>query len=784
MTKLQKLLHLFFLFEFITTQSIDRFRLPKIIRPTNYNLKINVNPEDTHFTGTVQITLKVLNGTTNTLFLHADHDYIKIDSMQLNGTNCNYSLQHDVASQIFPIKCPMEFRTDQELIILYRGKFSNEMNGFYKSTYDGGEILVATQFQPVYARRAFPCFDEPSFKATFEITVEHPKLYNALANTPLETSITNGKTTITQFQKTPIMSTYLVALVISKMEPAISRDQEFNVFARASAAQDLGIAKTFGQKLFDSMSQWTGIRYDDLGNPQQYLVAIPDFGAGAMENWGLITFREVDLLDDGNRTSSASFQNILMVIGHEIAHQWFGNYITLDWWSNIWLNEGFANYFGKVISDMVMNGTLELDKQSVVDVMQKTLEKDATSTSTPLSTPQQSVRTALEIMLNFNEDPYLKGEIIVRMMNHILGEKKFKKGLQNYLTENKYRNVNPKKLLIALQDVAGSELTNFEKKMHNWIYEPGYPLISVSQKNCTTITITQERFCTSKNCSLKSQWYVPISYTTENLKDFSVKIKYWLEPNETLEIQHNSNEWLIVNIQEIGFYRVNYDDSLWNKLIEALNSDDEKESIHPLNRAQIIDDIFHVAKSGKISYEKAFGLAHYLKNETNYYPWTSALRSFSFLLNIIDDDYEKLLKEWQLELITSAFMGQLDSHNLTHIGTLKQTLIFEYTCKLGQEICLSYASEQFKAFRKYNSPIPANMYYLILCYGLANSDDMEEDYNFLMNELTKATSSEKINILAALGCMRDDNLLKGEVFFKLYLFVFLYSLLNVFVKYY
>nr|CAI5832041.1 unnamed protein product [Callosobruchus analis] len=234
------------------------------------------------------------------------------------------------------------------------------MDGFYRSSYtENGKLknLAATQFEPVYARRAFPCFDEPSFKAPFQVSIAHPKQYRALSNTPVSESFSVTSTTIrTQFERTPEMSSYLVAFVVSEFEKAKetdSTDPQWNVFARPSAKNSMETALKYTPKLVELMGEWTGLKYTDLGNKQFYQVAIPDFAAGAMENWGLITYREVDLLDEGSHTSANAKQTIISTVAHELSHQWFGDYVTLDWWSDLWLNEGFATYFQNHLANLV-----------------------------------------------------------------------------------------------------------------------------------------------------------------------------------------------------------------------------------------------------------------------------------------------------------------------------------------------------------------------------------------------------------------------------------------------
>uniref|UniRef100_A0A6P7FZ16 Aminopeptidase N-like n=1 Tax=Diabrotica virgifera virgifera TaxID=50390 RepID=A0A6P7FZ16_DIAVI len=480
----------------------DSYRLLEHIRPINYKLNLNIDPNDEHFYGQLEIILKIDHGVHGYVLLNAHKDCIEIQHITKNNEKCSFT---DINSetQIFRIQCPTLFRSGDSLFIMYEGKYSTtEMNGLYKTWYDNGTLLVTTLFQPEFARKAFPCFDEPSLKATFDIMIQSPSKYRVMANTKLESSQSSTvpysgtvrNITTHKFQRTPVMSSYLVAFVVSEFEAAVTENSSFNVFARPSASHNMEVAVKYGQQLYDALSQWIGIDYEDLGNPQRYLVAVPELSAGAMENWGLITFTELDLLDDGKRTRRDTYQNIIHVMAHEIAHQWFGNYVTLDWWSNLWINEGFATYFSYIITDMVANGTnnMEVEKQLVAGEMQMLLEQDTTLSSSAISEPANALNTPLEAINKFDEFTYIKGCSIIRMMKFILGEDLFKAGIHNYMDENKYGNVDPEILLRSLQTTARNEVTHFQQKMHNWIYHSGYPLVTVKQTNTSAVTVSQD----------------------------------------------------------------------------------------------------------------------------------------------------------------------------------------------------------------------------------------------------------------------------------------------------
>ncbi|XP_072390179.1 aminopeptidase N-like [Diabrotica undecimpunctata] len=744
------------------TEADKNYRLLEHIKPINYKLNLNIDPNDQNFYGQVEIILKIDHGVHGYVLLNAHNDCITIKHVTKNNEKCSFT-DINPETQIFRIQCPTLFRSGDSLFIIYEGKYSTtEMNGLYKTWYDNGTLLVTTLFQPEFARKAFPCFDEPYLKATFDIIIQSPSKYRVLANTKLESSSTIRNITTHKFQRTPVMSSYLVAFVVSEFEAAVNENSSFNVFARPSASHNMVVAVKYGQQLYEALSRWIGIDYEDLGNPQRYLVAVPELSAGAMENWGLITFTELDLLDDGNRTRSDINQNIIHVMAHEIAHQWFGNYVTLDWWSNLWLNEGFATYFSYIITDMLENGTLnmEVEKQLVAGEMQMLLEQDTTLSSSAISEPESALNTPLEASNKFDEFTYIKGCSIVRMMKFILGEDLFKEGIHNYLNENKYGNVDPETLLSSLQLTARNEVTHFQQKMHNWIYHSGYPLVTVKQTNRSAVTVSQTRFLSNKKKKSKDHWYVPLSYTSQKEKDFSGKIRGWLEPAETYTIKHTKEDWLLLNIQRGGFYRVNYDDTLWSNIIDALHNDVERESIDSLDRAQLVDDIFHIARIGKVSYSKAFELANYLRKEPSFYPWMSANREFIYQMDMVDEKTSKLLTRFILEIIMEAFPE--NTEYVTHVDKLKQAAITGMKCKLEEEGCLALAKKQFDDFRDKNILPELSIQDAVFCYGLKKSDQLQDDYTFLLNVLKSTQSSALTNsILIALGCMEDEKLLKS-----------------------
>ncbi|RZB39723.1 Peptidase M1 domain containing protein [Asbolus verrucosus] len=397
----------------------SEYRLPKSIVPVNYDviLKLDADAFTTNnFQGEVNITLNVLK-RTDQILIHSKN--LDIISVNLRKPNENFNLTHrsymsDALTDILTITSENQLSPGfYYLDITYNATFNPyDMHGFYKSTYPNEEgkteFLATTQFEVTNARRAFPCFDEPSFKATFNLSVVYPKGYNVIANTLQNgnVNVTSENLEIVNFKTTPRMSTYLNAFVISNFTcDTVETKLPFRVCSRAEAANERKYALDISPKLMNYLENFTGIPYNVSGIGKMDQVAIPDFSAGAMENWGLITYRESTLLWDPNESSNLYKQRVASVIAHEFAHMWFGNLVTLKWWSDVYLSEGFARYFQYFATDRIET-EWEMDKQFVVEQVHSALFTDSFSASEALSSP---VTTPKEISSKFDLISYNKG---------------------------------------------------------------------------------------------------------------------------------------------------------------------------------------------------------------------------------------------------------------------------------------------------------------------------------------------------------------------------------------
>ncbi|RZB40073.1 Peptidase M1 and/or CopC domain containing protein, partial [Asbolus verrucosus] len=544
-------------------EETPEYRLPvDVAFPDNYNLELTLEEnvfDINKFSGILKLTFKILKETQE-IKLHAN-DKLQFSEVKLTGkdgkeiANINYAVNSQ--TEILTITTDTILSTgDYILNFIYTGDLRTDgMYGFYKSYYLDSEgqynYLATTQFQATYARRAFPCFDEPLFKATFDIKIRHQEKFNALGNTKGERRLDADKPgfVVTTFGQTPKMSTYLVAFIVSDFDCSLDDSSvPHQICSRVEAASTRKLALELGPQILTALEDYTGVPYADEQITKIDQVAIPDFSAGAMENWGLATYRETALLWDEQKSSNRYKQRIATVITHELAHMWFGDLVTTHWWDDTFLNEGWATYLEYFITAKVLNDW-QLEKQFVLDELQPMLQIDSLQSSRPLSF---KASTPAEVSSRFTSVSYNKGGSILRMVENFMGTENFKKGITKYLKDNSYNNVVPSDLWTAFQEFTADLPETLEKVMEKWVIKSGYPLLTV-RVNGSNVIISQERFFTDGGVPSDSEkWYVPVTWTKSN--DPNTFQNRWLLPSEDLVIQGeltDATEWIILNKQQI-----------------------------------------------------------------------------------------------------------------------------------------------------------------------------------------------------------------------------------------
>ncbi|XP_066591924.1 uncharacterized protein [Prorops nasuta] len=754
----------------------DDYRLPTTIEPISYNISIKPDyperilesDETSTFSGIV-IIKAVVKQATDTVILHAGK--IKIDSFNIisESTQGNTDTpEYNETTEQLKIKTDGTLKPGEDITItiIYKGSLRNDMKGFYKSSYIDSEYkeksLGVTQFQLTHARHVFPCFDEPRFKAKFTIHIGAIPSYKCLSNMPLSEGPTEDDSWFNFHESVP-MSSYLVAFVISKFES--NGNDKIKVWTRPEAVEQTDYALDIASKSLKFFENLFNLNYQI---PKLDMVAVPDFSGGAMENWGLITFREMRLLYDEEDSSIIAKQNIASIITHEITHMWFGNLVSPEWWGYLWLSEAFAQYYHYVVTN-TNELSWSMDKQFVIEELQAALRVDAIETSKPMTRYPNSLEDVSKMSDTIT---YSKGASIIRMMNFIFGQKNFLQALKNYLKTKSNDVATPDDLWQSFQKVIDENNVKLDAPvktiMETWTDQPGYPVIHVSIDEKGIITLEQERFLirNSNDISTKTKWHVPLTWTTFNeiqQSNFeSVETKLWLTSDvEKTNIKINSTDCIIFNIQQSGFYRVRYDINLWNRIFTVLKSK-QFEQVHELNRAAIVDDLLNLARAGLLDYTIALDGLKYIEQETNYLPIKSAINGLRYLQRrFAGQPFESLFNKFVLNLFKNTYtkLRDADKQSDSHFLILLKHELNDLACKLNDADCVNNSKQRFSAWRNSHKKIDVNQRPAVYCAAIR--EGTVEDWEFLSREAFESNvASDQLVMLEALGCTKDKSLLK------------------------
>ncbi|CAJ0581960.1 unnamed protein product, partial [Mesorhabditis spiculigera] len=547
-------------------------------------------PKNLTFDATLVTRISVIS-TTNKIVLNLKKLNISDVYVTMNDqpvTVLSKTVEEKLELVTIQLAKNLEIGSRVVLTLVYVGPIDNSLGGLYQSKYkhtDGTEKIIATsQMEPTDARRMVPCFDEPAFKANWTVTVTHPKGTSALSNS-IEDSVTpiDAEWLESKFKATPKMSSYLLAVLVSEFEYNEGQTKSgirFRVWGRPEAKDQTKYALEAGIKCIEHYEQFYGIPFP---LEKQDMVALPDFAAGAMENWGLITYRENSLLYDATLYKPEQKQRVAVVVAHELAHQWFGNLVTMKWWSELWLNEGFAAFVEYLGTDFISNRKFRMDETFVIDAQETGFKEDAIPTSHPLSF---KIDRASEVEEAFDGITYDKGSAVIRMIRYTMGEEIFDKAINLYLKRFSYNNADATDLMTALGEfVPGSVLGADGKKLdvleyaQQWTQQMGYPVLTVSRMNDHMVRVVQNRFKLANDTPDQEKyskpdygfkWDVPVWYSKggDDTTHFA-----WLPRDADLIVGARGDAVPIFNYDSRGFYRVNYDAELWMLIAKKLQED-------------------------------------------------------------------------------------------------------------------------------------------------------------------------------------------------------------------
>lgn len=736
-------------------------RLPDYITPIHYDVELHIDLEKLEFYGDVDIHLKV-SKPTKVILVHVN---------LMNVTSA--SVVEFSNEELLEIQDKFKFDKNQFYVLIMKShlkegeykvkmKFKawlrDDLAGLYKSTYkrgDGTEVTIAaTQFQPTDARRTFPCLDEPALKATFAVTLVHHPKYISISNMPINKTVKKEDWQFDHFQTTPKMSTYLLAFVVCDFlgkTVTSKRGTSMTFYAPPDQIDQVDYAKDVGVRMLNYMEEYFGIDYP---LPKADMIAIPDFAAGAMENWGLITYRETALLYKPGASSESNKMRVASVVSHELAHQWFGNLVTMEWWDDLWLNEGFASFVEYYGVNATEPDWKVLDQFVVADLVYA-FSLDGLANSHPIKVPVYHPDEINEI---FDSISYNKGASIIRMLQYFLGRDVFLKGLTNYLNKYKYGNAVTDDLWKALaeESCAQGKCVSVKQMMDTWTLQMGYPVLNITAKSNTVQRVSQERFLYDRSSNITSKYSSPFNYTwvvpfTYNTKNSTVTVSKPLNMT-SVEITWDGIGWMKGNVGQTGFYRVNYEQAQWSALTNQMDTDYTKFDVK--DRAGLMDDAFNLARGGYIKYTIPLDFTKYLADEDEYVPWKAASHNLGFISSIVPQSSSayKYLEKYLQHQVTKQYQKLGFSDTGDHLEKYKRGIALNIMCGAGEPSCLKNASDYFKKWKEdpISNPVPANFRSLVYFYGIKNGG--VEEWDFAFKQFQKTTvASERRKILYGLA---------------------------------
>ncbi|OLL24887.1 Aminopeptidase 2 [Neolecta irregularis DAH-3] len=737
----------------LSAKQKERQVLPTNVRPRNYKLTLNPDFKAFDYDGTVVVTLDV-NETTNTIKCNSTEIQIHKVKIEQNGhtqTSSSITFLDDDQSATFTFDEALKPGCEAKLTIKFTGQLNDKMAGFYRSSYIDNvtgekKYLATTQMEPTDCRRALPCFDEPALKATFDVSLICDKNLVALSNMDVieeKDSEIEGKK-ITTFRTTPLMSTYLLAFIVGDLkyvETFTSGEHgkpiPVRVYATAGYEKQSRFALDLAAKTLDFFSEIFGIVYP---LPKLDNVAIPDFSAGAMENWGLVTYRVVDLLYDEDKASAATKQRVAEVVQHELAHQWFGNLVTMEFWDGLWLNEGFATWMSWFSCNKFFP-EWRVWESYVTDNLQQALRLDALRSSHPI---QAEV---------FRADEINQAEFLMRSptpKDHALFE------WFPYLKKHAYGNTKTSDLWDALSLESGKDIS---RVMSIWTMNVGFPVITVTEDS-NSIKLRQTRFLSTGDVKEEDDtvlYWVPLAMINNDTS--SHHIESFSEKEVTIPIL--DLEFYKLNLAHSGIYRTNYPPERLQKLGQA----GKRGLLNAEDRAGLVADAGALSASGHSNTSYFLNLVSQWTEESEFVVWGEMLARIGAIKDAWGFQSPEIVRA--LEKLTIALTGPKAkslgwefSKDEDHISAQFKALLFGVSGMAGDPEIVKAAQDMFEKFVSgQQSAIHPNIRGSV--YSIVLKNGGEKEWNEVLNIYKNPSSIDEKNIaLRSLGQTRKLELIK------------------------
>src|SRR6266508_2903387 len=599
-------------------------KLPKEVVPTEYAIRIVPNLDNFTFAGSETVKLNV-RSPVHQLVLNGLE--LKIEAASVDGKELPLpAIKTYNEKELLTLALPSELPAgDHALTLRFTGKINQQGQGLFYMRYQeqgsgARKVMLGTQFEATDARRFFPCWDEPAFRARFQLTVVVPENWLAVSNMPIESEqkIAGGKEV--RFAPTPPMSSYLNVFVAGELDFIESQvgPTQIRVIATKGKAELGRYALEASAEILKYYNDYFGVPYP---LPKLDQIAIPGGFGGAMENWGGITYYESTLLFDPKNSSAETKQNIYEVLAHEMAHQWFGDLVTMAWWDNLWLNEGFASWMGTKCTahfnpkwEVWLRRNLPRDPTRRAGIArEQAMEGDARSTTHPI---QQPIATEAEANSAFDDITYKKGQSFLRMLESFLGEEVFRDGIRRYIAEHQYSNATTADLWNALSEASKKPIGEIAA---GWTEQPGFPVVKVEREAGGKVSLRQERFTVNFKNAPPLEWKIPLTYSVVGEEPGTLLMTSKLESLQNIP----ADRALKLNVNGAGNYRVEYDEPSWKLLLEAL------PKLGVEDRVNLLSDAWALVQAGRAPVSLYFGLVEKL-------PASTELAEREQIINVLD----------------------------------------------------------------------------------------------------------------------------------------------------
>ncbi len=726
-------------------------RLFPTITPTHYSISLAPDLEKFVFEGEETITFTTKEVSSRLLFhayeLQVNKATFIVENTRYTPKEITYDSTEKTVTFVFPEDLPAGEKT---VVLSFTGVLSEKAKGFYRSRYDVNgqtKYMAVTQFEEIGARQAFVCIDDPAAKAIFDISLIVDKKLTAVSNTKeaAEDILADGRKKVT-FAPTPTMSTYILAFIVGELEyeEAVSEGIRVRAYTTEGKKELTRFALDVATKALAFFNDYFAIDYPLT---KLDLLAIPDFDAGAMENWGAVTFRESILLIDEKKSSSANKQWGSLVVAHELAHMWFGNLVTMEWWTDIWLNEGFA-VFIEYMSINKLFPQWDIWKQFSLVEHNGALKLDSLKFTHPIEVPIDSDQKVKEI---FDEISYAKGANVIYMLASYLGEEVFRDGLRYYLKKYAYQNAKTQDLWKALEEVSKQPVG---KIMRDWTQKPGYPVLHVAEK-AGQVSLHQSRFFAnpSSQTTEKTIWNLPMRVLSANKHEGDPVL---MEEEDT-SLPAN-NDWIKLNAGETALVRSLYSQDLYQRLGEPIQT----KKLSAVDRMGLIRDAFDSAEAGLLPSSHALQLLEYYKQENDYIVWSTLAGQLGSLENIIVHVHglEDRFIVYAREIFTpiAEKMGWEKKDGESHTDILLRSMALGAAGKYGNEEVIAKARTLFTDFVENGKEIDSDIRGVVIALvgehggkkewetlvGLYEKESLQQEKNRYMLGLTQFRKPELI----------------------------------------